>query len=55
MENARKLWYNHDSSIGAAAVGEKAETTLNSEETKPIALAIITLHQSEGISQSVDQ
>jgi len=24
MENKGKLWYNHDTSIGAAAVGEKA-------------------------------
>ena len=29
------------------------ETTLNSEEIKPIALAAIELHLSEGISQSV--
>jgi len=28
------------------------EATLNSEEIKPIALAIIKLHLSEGISQS---
>ena len=33
----------------------KAEATSNSEKTKPIALADIELHLSEGISQSVSQ
>ena len=40
-------------STGAAAVGEKDEATLNSEEIKPVAIAIIELRLSEGISQSV--
>ena len=31
------------------------EAMLNSEEIKPIALAVIKLHLSEGISQSVSQ
>ena len=31
------------------------EVTLNSEEIKPVALAIIELHLSEGISQPVSQ
>ena len=31
------------------------EVTLNSEEIKPIALAVIELHLSEGISQIVSQ
>ena len=46
-------------SIEAAVVGKKAhlgdKATLNSEEIKPIALAVIELHLSEGISQSVSQ
>ena len=33
----------------------RAEATLNSEEIKPVALAVIELHLSEGISQSVTQ
>ena len=32
-----------------------AGVTLNSEKTKPVALAVIELHLSEGISQSVSQ
>ena len=32
-----------------------AEVTLNSEKTKPVALAVIELRLSEGISQSVTQ
>ena len=31
-----------------------AEATLNSEKVKPVALAIIELRLSEGISQSVE-
>ena len=40
-------------------VGKKDEATLNSEEIKPVAIAIIELRLSEGIgkggSESVDQ
>jgi len=46
-------------STGAAAVGEKAhlrdKAMLNSEEIKPVAIAIIELRLSEGISQSVSR
>ena len=48
-------------SIGTTAVGEKTrlwtkQRTLNSEEIKPaVAIAIIELCLSEGISQSVSQ
>ena len=45
-------------STGAAAVGEgtsRDEAPLNSEEIKPVAIAIIELRLSEGISQSVSQ
>ena len=31
------------------------KATLNSEEIKPIALAVIELHLSEGVSQSVEK
>ena len=31
----------------------RAEMTLNSEKLKPVALAVIELHLSEGINQSV--
>jgi len=31
------------------------EVTLNSEEIKPVAIAIIKLHLSEGISKGVSQ
>jgi len=30
----------------------RAEVTLNSEKIKPVALAIVELHESKGISQS---
>jgi len=33
----------------------RAEAMLNSEKIKPVALAIVELHESEGISQSVSQ
>ena len=33
----------------------QAEVTLNSEKIKPIALAIIKLHLSESVTQSVSQ
>ena len=33
----------------------RAEVTLNSEKIKPVALAVIDLRLSEGISQSVGQ
>ena len=33
----------------------RAEVTLNNEKIKPVALAIIELRLSEGISQSVSQ
>ena len=33
----------------------QAEATLNSEKIKPVALAVIKLRLSEGISQSVTQ
>jgi len=33
----------------------QAEATSNSEKTKPVALAIVKLCESEGISQSVRQ
>jgi len=42
-------------STGAAAVGKKHKAMLNSEEIKPVALAIFELHLSEGISQSVSR
>jgi len=32
-----------------------AEATLNSEKIKPVALAIVELHESEGIRQLVSQ
>ena len=32
----------------------RTEVTLNSEKIKPVALAVIELHLSEGISQSVE-
>jgi len=32
-----------------------AEVTLNSEKIKPIALAIVELHESEGLRQLVSQ
>ena len=42
---------NHDASTGAAAVDKRVcLATVNSEEIKPVALAIIKLHFSEGIS-----
>ena len=52
-ENKGKLWQNHDPNTGAAVVGEKAQNqaTLNSEEIKPVAITIIELCLSEGISQ----
>ena len=56
MENKVKLWWNHDASIGAAAVGKKEHPrTKYSEEIKPIALVVIELHLSEGISQPDSQ
>ena len=33
----------------------RAEVTLNSEKVRPVALVVIELHLSEGISQSVSQ
>ena len=33
----------------------QAEATLNSEKIKPVALAVIELQLSEGISQSITQ
>jgi len=33
----------------------RAEATLNSEKIKPVALAIVELHKSDGIRQSVRQ
>jgi len=43
-------------STGAAAVGtSRDEATLSSEEIKPVAIAIIELCLSEGISQLVMQ
>ena len=33
----------------------RAEATSNSEKIKPVALAVIELHLSEGITQSVTQ
>ena len=33
----------------------QVEATLNSENIKPVALAVVKLHLSEGISQSVRQ
>jgi len=42
-------------SIGAAAIGEKAHLGTKQRWTKPIALAVIELRLSEGISQSVSQ
>jgi len=38
----------HDS--GMAKGTSRAEATLNSEKIKPVALAIVELHESEGIS-----
>ena len=56
MENQGKLYYNHDSSIGVAAVGKKLsqnEAMSNSAKIKPIILAVIELSLSEGISKQV--
>jgi len=33
----------------------RAEATSNSEKIKPVALAIVELRESEGVSQSVSQ
>jgi len=33
----------------------RAEATSNSEKIKPVALAIVELHESEGIRQAVSQ
>ena len=42
---------NHDASTGVAAVDKKVcLATVNSKEIKPVALVIIKLHFSEGIS-----
>ena len=45
-ENKINLWLNHDSSTGAAAVGKKACLRINSEEIKPVAIAIIIQYSS---------
>jgi len=42
-------------SIGWQKGTSRDEATLNSEETKPIALAVTELRLSEGISQSDSQ
>ena len=56
-ESKGKLRYNYDASIATSAVGEKVcqgissdNVTLNSEEIKPVAIVIIKLRLSEGIS-----
>jgi len=44
MKNKGKLWYNHDASAGATAVGKKTswdKATLNSAKIKAILLAVI--------------
>jgi len=38
---------------GMATGTSQAEATSNSKKIKPIALAIVKLHESEGISQAV--
>ena len=56
-ENKGKLWLNHDANIGAAAVGKKGtswdEATSSNAKIKPVALAVIELRLSEGISKWV--
>jgi len=51
--------HSHDASIEVAAVGKNAcfrdEATLNSEEIKAVAIAIIELCLSEGISKGVSK
>ena len=50
------FWLNYDVSTGAAAFGTSwDEATLNSQEIKPVAIAIIKLRLSEGNSQSVSR
>ena len=44
---------HHDTCAVAAMVGSWDETTLSSEEIKPVALVIIELCLCEGIGQSV--
>ena len=45
----------HGTYSGMAKGTSRAEATSNSEKIKPVALAIVELWQSEGISQSVSQ
>jgi len=40
---------------GMAKGTSQAEVTSNSEKIKPVALAIVELHESEGIRQAVSQ
>jgi len=46
-------WGMHCMYSGMAKGTSQAEATLNSEKIKPIALAIVELHESEGIRQAV--
>ena len=60
MENKGKFQQNHDASIAGSCCSWRKgtspdEATLNSEEIKPVAIAIIELHLSEGISKGVSQ
>ena len=48
MGNNGKLWLNHDTSIGSAVVGKKAQSDVVQQGNKPVAIAIIKLYLSEG-------
>jgi len=48
-------WRMHCMYSGMAKDTSRAEVTSNSEKIKPVALAIVELHESEGIRQLVSQ
>ena len=51
-ENNSKLWWNHDTRTGATVVGKRGCLAMsNSAKIKPIALVVIELRLSEGISK----
>ena len=48
------FWWDHDSSIGAAAFGKNVHLRSISEKIKPVAIAIIEFHLLKAlVSQSV--
>jgi len=56
MENKGKPWYKHWSCSGWQKGTSRDEVMLNSEEIKPIALAVIEVRLSEAsVSQLVRQ